>query len=110
MLTGCGTSNSVKIEPGKITCEQKEELMKDSNVTLIDVREENEYDEKHLDKAINIPYTIIVEALKNNKNITKDSPIIVYCRSGARSGKAAESLKAAGYTNVYDLGAISNCD
>ena len=39
----------------------------------------------------------------------KDTPIIVYCRSGNRSAKAYQSLQDAGYTNLYDLGAISNC-
>ena len=111
ILTGCNTSNAAKIEPGKVTCEQKDEILKyDNNPVLIDVRTEEEYDESHLENAINIPYEIIVDVVSKNNNIKKDTPIIVYCRSGARSAKAKESLINAGYTSVYDLGAKSNCD
>ncbi len=110
-LTGCATSGAAKLEPGKITCAEKEEILKyDNNPTLIDVRTEEEYNEGHLPKAINIPYEIITEVVSKNSNIKKDTPIIVYCRSGARSAKAATSLKNAGYTAVYDLGAKSNCE
>ena len=110
-LTGCATSGAAKLEPGKITCAEKEEILKyDNNPTLIDVRTEEEYNEGHLPKAINIPYEIITEVVSKNSNIKKDTPLIVYCRSGARSAKAAASLKSAGYTAVYDLGAKSNCE
>ena len=37
----------------------------------------------------------------------KDQPIVVYCRSGARSGSAKRMLESAGFTAVYDLGAMS---
>ena len=39
---------------------------------------------------------------------TYDSEVIVYCKSGNRSSQAKEILENLGYTNVYDLGAISN--
>lgn len=97
---------SNEVENGKVTCEQKEFLISEKGAILIDVREKDEYDEGHLDNAINVPYTKVVELLKD---YDKDTPIIVYCRSGNRSAKAYQSLQAAGYTNLYDLGAISNC-
>jgi rhodanese-related sulfurtransferase len=37
----------------------------------------------------------------------KDRPIVVYCRSGNRSGRAARMLKEAGYVSVHDLGAMT---
>ena len=45
------------------------------------------------------------------ENLIKDknTKIIVYCRSGNRSATAANTLINLGYTNVYDLGAMSNC-
>ena len=39
---------------------------------------------------------------------SKNTPIIVYCRSGNRSHQAYEKLKELGYNEVYDLGAITN--
>jgi rhodanese-related sulfurtransferase len=37
----------------------------------------------------------------------KDERIVVYCRSGARSASAKRTLESAGYTKVFDLGAMS---
>ena len=112
IIVGCENKNMSysKIESGKITCDQKDELMKEDNVVLIDVRTAEEYNEGHLDMAINIPYDTITNDIKKYSNITKDTHIIVYCRSGNRSGQATSSLKKAGYENIYDLGAMSNCE
>ena len=44
----------------------------------------------------------------NNENISKDAKIIIYCRSGNRSKAAQERLNDMGYTNVYDMGGITN--
>lgn len=109
-LTGCSQKtedNEIK----QISCSEKDQLLKEKESTvLIDVRTEEEYKEKHLDEAINISYENIVESLKENEKITKNTPIIVYCKSGGRSSVAADSLIKNGYKEVYDLGAISNCD
>lgn len=102
LITGC----SSKVANGKVTCNQKDIVLENENAILVDVREKDEYDERHLDNAINAPYTKVVELLKD---YDKDTPIIVYCRSGNRSAKAYQSLQDAGYTNLYDLGAMSNC-
>lgn len=109
-LAGCSQKtedNEIK----QISCSEKDQLLKEKESTvLIDVRTEEEYKEKHLDEAINISYENIVESLKENEKITKNTPIIVYCKSGGRSSVAADSLIKNGYKEVYDLGAISNCD
>ena len=112
LLVGCGKKENKVIESGKITCSQMKEIMKgDNNPRLIDVRTKEEYDEGHLDDAINIPYDVIVNpGVKEYDSILEDTPIIVYCKSGNRSGQAYNSLKMAGYKNVYDLGAMSNCN
>ena len=71
---------------------------------------DEEYKEKHLDKAINIPFDKIVDTLNTYGTIDFKVPIIVYCKSGGRSAQAAASLIEAGYQKVYDLGAMSSCD
>lgn len=110
LLVGCGAKKSEEIKPGKITCEQMKEIMKgDNNPQLIDVRTEEEYKEGHLTDSANIPYDIIVGGIEAYEVVKKDTPIIVYCKSGKRSAQAYESLVKAGYTKVYDLGAMSNC-
>ena len=107
----CSCSTNGKKQSGKIKCNEYTSILSyDDNSKLIDVREKDEYDEYHIDNAINIPYTNIVDDIKLLDDITLDTPIIVYCRSGARSSKAYEALKNAGYKHVYDLGAMSSCD
>lgn len=74
--------------------------------TLVDVRTAEEYREGYIPGAINIS----VQELGNKLNkIPKDKPVIVYCRSGSRSAHAAQSLIAAGYSEVYDLGGLFEC-
>ena len=111
LLVGCGKKKEEeKIESGKVTCSQMKVVKKQENARLIDVRTKEEYDEGHLRDAINIPYEEVVDGVSKLENVNYDTPIIVYCKSGNRSGQAYNSLKVAGYKNVYDLGAKSNCD
>ena len=110
-ICGCNSNEVNNVEIKNVTCDEKNELLKDNeNAMLIDVRTKEEYDSGHIEKAINIPYDEIVDTLSTNGTIDFDTPIIVYCKSGGRSSMAAESLKDAGYKNIYDLGAMSNCD
>ncbi len=104
LLVGCGS-----IKSGKISCSEKNVVLNYDNSILIDVRTSSEYKLGHLEGAINIPYDNIIEGISKMDGISYDTPIIVYCKSGGRSNQAFESLKSAGYNNVYDLGAMSNC-
>lgn len=109
LLCGCGDKENNEIKPGKINCAEMKEIMeKDGNARLIDVRTEEEYNEGHLDGAMNIPVDNI-ESIQAMSSVNLDTPIIVYCRSGQRSARAEEELKSYGYSKVYDLGAMSNC-
>lgn len=111
LISICGCSSDTTSEIKQITCNEKDEIIKnEKHAMLIDVRTKEEYDSKHLENAINIPYDTIVDELSTYGTIDFDVPIIVYCKSGGRSSMAATSLVNAGYKNVYDLGAISNCD
>jgi len=76
-----------------------------SKMILIDVRTPEEYGGGHINKSINIPIQIFEEEIKA-KNYSKDSFVVVYCKSGVRSKKAAQILDSLGFTNVYTLGGI----
>lgn len=80
-----------------------EEVLKENNYIIVDVRTKEEYDTSHIVGSINIPYDTIDENIDLNKSKT----IMVYCRSGKRSSIAAETLKNLGY-NVLDLGAFDS--
>lgn len=108
-IVGCDNKDVSYSKKETITCSKKDQLLSDGAV-LIDVRSKAEYDEKHLNLAINVPVEGIANEIKKYDTITKDTKIIVYCRSGGRSSEAAKILKDEGYKNVYDLGAMSNCE
>jgi len=73
---------------------------------LIDVRTAAEYAAGHIDGAINLP----VEAIQAGAlpAVAKTKPVYVYCHSGNRAGQATIVLKAAGYQNITDLGAMTH--
>jgi phage shock protein E len=84
--------------------EKLKELLKQKDTTIIDVRNDWEYSEKHIEKAINIPLDQIPARLSELKNLR--SPLVIYCRSGARSAMATNILKQAGISGVYDGGGL----
>ncbi len=71
---------------------------------LLDVRTPAEYAQGHIEGAINLP----LDALEDIENAVpdKDTPVFVYCHSGARSGRAAAYLKGRGYAAVRNIGGI----
>ena len=75
---------------------------------IIDVRTPEEFAAGHVDGALNIPYEQIVGGVRSIRNLQKDSPILVYCRSGRRSAIARASLEQQGYTRVMDGGGMSS--
>lgn len=73
--------------------------------TIIDVRPKKEYDAGHLKNAMNIPYTKVKEEIQKHVK-DKNTKILLYCRSGRRSGMAERILKQMGYVNVVNAGAF----
>ncbi len=108
LFSGC-ESNHVKEKINVVKSITCNEVKESTSVVIIDVRTKEEYDEYHLDNAINIPVDLI-GSIVNHDEIKKDSKIIVYCKSGARSKKAADTLINMGYTDINDLGSISKCN
>lgn len=80
------------------------EILKKENTIVIDVRDQWEYDNGHIRNATNIPLNEIPARIEEFRKM-KD-PVILYCRSGNRSGAAVNILKQAGVTNVYNGGSI----
>lgn len=89
---------------GRIEKKLALELIRD-NATLIDVRSPDEFNSFNVNGSINIPHTNISEGI-NKYNLKKDTPIILYCASGTRSGMALNILKSSGYTNVHNGGTV----
>jgi rhodanese-related sulfurtransferase len=70
------------------------EMISAGDVEVIDVRRDYEYDAGHLPGSRHIELN---ELTTNAESIPKDRPVVFYCRSGNRSGMAAEAFSQAGY-------------
>lgn len=71
------------------------------------MRSKVEYWLGHLDGATCIPLPDIVTRIAARADVNPDTRIMVYCASGSRSANAATELRAMGYRNVTDAGAIA---
>lgn len=78
--------------------------IKEKQATVIDVRSQMEYDMEHFPGALNIPLeTVSEEAVKIG---AMSKPIVLYCRSGNRSGMAKTILEQHSVAEVYNGGGI----
>lgn len=75
------------------------------DITIIDVRTEGEYEEKHIKEAVLLTLDTIGTS-RPDQLPDLNAEILVYCRSGVRSAAAAKKLADLGYTNVNDFGGI----
>ena len=71
---------------------------------LLDVRTPQEYRSCHIPGSKNIP---LRELGRISTAAGKDSPLFVYCRSGARSRQAVAQLQRMGYLHVKNIGGIA---
>lgn len=78
------------------------ELMQGEGVQLIDVRTPGEVSEGMIEGATNIDYNG-ANFKEQIDALDRDQPVLVYCRSGGRSGRAAAMMKEMGFKEVYDL-------
>lgn len=67
---------------------------------LFDVREIGEYTEIRLPDAVNLPAS---EIIGRWREISTDGDVVIYCRSGHRSGLGVNMLRRAGYANIYNM-------
>ena len=68
---------------------------------IVDVRAEAEFADGHVPGGVNIPLNQVPKL-----DVPKDTPLFLYCRSGARSSRGCKALEKLGYTNVTNLGGI----
>ena len=76
---------------------------------VIDVRTEAEFREQHLPGAVNIPLDRLSEEIARHAP-DKSKPLLLHCRSGARSGMGTGTLKKLGYNHVFNLGSYGQAE
>jgi len=69
---------------------------------IIDVRESYEYNDGHVDGALNIPPAELLAGSSKLNSIEKDTELILYCKSGSRSNVGIQILKGLGFTNLVN--------
>ena len=108
ILAGCAAPAEQEATYRQISMSDAVTMMEEeSNYIILDVRTPEEFSDKHIPGAINVPNeTIGTEGIPELPD--KDQLILVYCRSGNRSKQAAEKLVALGYTNIVEFGGIND--
>jgi rhodanese-related sulfurtransferase len=79
-------------------------IFSEGKYTLVDVREPIEYSMENVPGAINIPLGEVPLQVQRFRDMEK--PLLMHCRSGARSGQAVAFLKAHGIEEVYNVGSL----
>jgi phage shock protein E len=74
---------------------------------IIDVRNQDEYDSGHIEGCILIPISQFESRIRTEVP-DKNTPVNLYCRSGARAGRAKSIMESLGYTQVSNLGGFSD--
>lgn len=77
----------------------------DMNIPYMEIDEPASWDQKNgrYTMAPNSDFVAAVDALMARQKLTKNDPVIVMCRSGDRSSRAANLLQEAGFTKVYSV-------
>ncbi len=107
VLVGCAAPDK---ESGYRRVEMEEAVTmmeEESEYLILDVRTPEEFEEKHIPGAVNVPNeTIDTEEIPELPD--KEQLIFVYCRSGNRSKQASAKLAELGYTNIVEFGGIKD--
>ena len=70
-------------------------------ITLIDVREQNEWNLGHLPGAVHISRGVLESNIE--QRVPRDATVVLYCASGNRSAMSALSLEEMGYRSVASM-------
>ena len=86
-------------------------LVEEEGALLLDVRTPDEFAAGHIEGARNIPHDQLRSRLDEVRTLVDgnlSAPIVVYCRSGRRSGMAKETLLSADFEQVTNLGGMND--
>ncbi|WP_330959366.1 rhodanese-like domain-containing protein [Photobacterium sp. 53610] len=111
LVNGRKLAEQAKESIREISCHELAVLM-DNDIILIDVREHHEIESGILPGAVHMSRGVLEMQLENHPSVAhhpeplqvmSQQPVYLYCRSGARSALAAESLRRMGFAHVYSL-------
>lgn len=95
--------DNAKQQIKQVTVQQAKRLLDEqTHIILIDTREDSEWQNGHVPKAIHIGKGVLERDIEQHVP-DEDIPIIIYCGGGSRSALAAMSLQVMGYTQVMSM-------
>jgi len=110
-LSSCGNAQSTETNAAEqsaqiinkdVDVNEFAKLVGEGNGLLLDVRTDQEYAEAHLKGSTQIDF-YSPDFKAQVEKLDPETPVYVYCRSGGRSGNAADIMKGLGFKAVYNL-------
>ena len=100
--TADGAASEVNLDelPQEVDVQTVFDIQGAEDVYVLDVREQYEYDEKHIPNVTLLPMSEIQSRLDE---IPTDKEVIITCRSGNRSGQVTQFLEENGFDNVHNM-------
>ncbi|HMV34583.1 MAG TPA: rhodanese-like domain-containing protein, partial [Turneriella sp.] len=103
----CEKKSETTNTPASMSSGQAElKALLDGKATVVDVRTPGEFASGHHPRAVNIPVDQVQSRIAEFGD--KSKPVVVYCASGNRSGRAKQILQSAGYKDVTNAGGFSD--
>ena len=82
----------------EIDVQKAKELVDQGNITIVDIRDPNAFEESHIEGAVSVNDTNIEEFIST---ADKSKPVLCYCYMGVSSQNAAQHFKEEGFELVY---------
>ena len=88
---------------GDVTVQEARSLIEDKpDLVILDVSTTSEYEDGHIEGAVNIP---VQELSARLDELSNEDELLVYCRTGNRSAQAVDILQDVGFTEIYHMNA-----
>lgn len=102
ILNSCSTGQSQNAKTSLTAVAFAEKIKELPNAPIIDVRTPDEFSGGHLQNAQNIDVSSS-DFEQQIETLDKSKPVFIYCLSGGRSASAANTMRGAGFKEVYEL-------
>ena len=99
-IFSCSLINNESIN--QMNSDELIEFIELNDAILVDVRTEDEYNSGYIENSLNIDY-FSNDFSVNADKLDKNTPIILYCRSGKRSSMSANKISKLGFKEIYNL-------
>lgn len=104
IIISCTAQTKTVLTPDEF----EKEITTKPNIQILDVRTPKEFFSGHIKNALQADWNDMAEFERRLAFVDKNKPVYVYCLAGGRSAAAADKMRKAGYTNVFELSGGTN--